>query len=98
MQGVEYFGPCVNCAARIEGLAAGGQNLISTDTYALVSEMEGVVFEFLGNFTLKACRQVGWGRGMWFWTTVMIAGAIVRRLHNATCICRDENVHSRSGF
>jgi hypothetical protein len=43
----------VNCAARIEALGAGGQVLLSADTFALLEDRESLVFKQLGHFPLK---------------------------------------------
>eukprot|EP01012_Entosiphon_sulcatum_P027272 TRINITY_DN3286_c0_g1_i1.p1 TRINITY_DN3286_c0_g1~~TRINITY_DN3286_c0_g1_i1.p1 ORF type:complete len:695 (-),score=71.23 TRINITY_DN3286_c0_g1_i1:9-1925(-) len=61
-QRVDYFGPAVNCAARIESLAYGGQVLIS-DAMALclegavISEGEELHCFFVGEFQLKGMAR-----------------------------------------
>eukprot|EP00906_Rhabdomonas_costata_P011058 RCo015563 len=54
--GVDYFGPMVNIAARIEALGAGGQVLMSRDAWNLLAEDYGVSVE-LGQFPLKGIRN-----------------------------------------
>ena len=60
----DYFGPMVNRAARVEGLASGGQILMSGSTYAAVQEaLEGLpaekapVITSLGSFHLKGIQE-----------------------------------------
>jgi adenylate cyclase len=49
----DYFGAAVNLAARISGLAAGGEVLVSGTTAALAPDLDGVVYESRGRHTLK---------------------------------------------
>jgi adenylate cyclase len=49
----DYFGAAVNLAARISGLAAGDEVLVSGPTAALVPELDGVVYESRGRHTLR---------------------------------------------
>eukprot|EP01012_Entosiphon_sulcatum_P006230 TRINITY_DN12929_c0_g1_i1.p1 TRINITY_DN12929_c0_g1~~TRINITY_DN12929_c0_g1_i1.p1 ORF type:complete len:1238 (+),score=176.43 TRINITY_DN12929_c0_g1_i1:1183-4896(+) len=53
---VDYFGTTVNAAARIEGLAAGGQCLIG-DCVAACVPLETGETNFLGSFPLKGMAQ-----------------------------------------
>lgn len=51
---VDYFGPMVNCSARIESAAHGGQILIGKSTYDAVSgRLPGVELADLGEHRLK---------------------------------------------
>jgi adenylate cyclase len=49
----DYFGAAVNLAARVSGLAAGGEVLVSGATAALAPDLDGVVYESRGRHTLK---------------------------------------------
>jgi adenylate cyclase len=49
----DYFGAAVNLAARVSGLAAGGEVLVSGPTAALAPDLDGVVYESRGRHTLK---------------------------------------------
>jgi adenylate cyclase len=53
----DYFGAAVNLAARISGLAAGGEVLVSGQTAALAPDLEGVVYESRGRHTLRNVRE-----------------------------------------
>jgi adenylate cyclase len=49
----DYFGAAVNLAARVSGVAAGGEVLVSGPTAALVPDLEGVVYESRGRHELR---------------------------------------------
>jgi adenylate cyclase len=49
----DYFGAAVNLAARVSGLAGGGEVLVSGSTAALVPDLEGVVYESRGRHELR---------------------------------------------
>jgi len=49
----DYFGAAVNLAARVAGVAAGGEVLVSGPTAALVPDLEGVVYESRGRHQLR---------------------------------------------
>jgi len=49
----DYFGACVNLAARVSSAAAGGEVLVTGQTAALVPDMEGVIFESRGRKSLR---------------------------------------------
>jgi adenylate cyclase len=49
----DYFGAAVNLAARVSGVAAGGEVLVSGPTAALVPEPEGVYYESRGRHELR---------------------------------------------
>jgi len=49
----DYFGSTVNLAARVSGLASGGEVLLTGDTAALAPVVEGVVYESRGRRTLR---------------------------------------------
>jgi predicted ATPase/class 3 adenylate cyclase len=54
----DYFGPCVNRAARLMATANGGQVVVSERTAAFVAELpEGVVVEPRGHHLLKDLRR-----------------------------------------
>jgi adenylate cyclase len=53
----DYFGAAVNLAARVSGLAAGGDVLVSGPTAALAPDLEGVVYESRGRHTLRNVRE-----------------------------------------
>jgi adenylate cyclase len=53
----DYFGAAVNLAARVSGMAAGGEVLISGQTAALAPELEGVVYESRGRHELRNVRE-----------------------------------------
>ena len=59
---LDYSGNTVDCAARVEALAVGGQVLISEDTYWNVRTMIGVRFHDWGEYLLKGVikRPVIW--------------------------------------
>jgi class 3 adenylate cyclase/YHS domain-containing protein len=49
----DYFGAAVNLAARVSGLAAGGEVLVSGSTAALAPDLDGVVYESRGRHALR---------------------------------------------
>jgi adenylate cyclase len=49
----DYFGAAVNLAARVSGVAAGGEVLVSGSTAALVPDLEGVIYESRGRHELR---------------------------------------------
>ena len=49
----DYFGAAVNLAARVSGVAAGGDVLVSGSTAAMVPELDGVVYESRGRHELR---------------------------------------------
>jgi class 3 adenylate cyclase/YHS domain-containing protein len=49
----DYFGACVNLAARVSSAAAGGEVLVTGETAALVPDLEGVIFESRGRTSLR---------------------------------------------
>ena len=53
----DYFGAAVNLAARVSGMAAGGEVLVSGSTAALVPELDGVVYESRGRHELKNVKE-----------------------------------------
>lgn len=53
----DYFGATVNLAARVSGVASGGEVLVSGPTAALVPELEGVVYESRGRHELRNVRD-----------------------------------------
>ncbi len=53
----DYFGATVNLAARVAGLASGGEVLVTARTAALVPELEGVVYESRGRQVLRNVRE-----------------------------------------
>lgn len=65
---LDYSGNTVDCAARVESLAIGGQVLISEDTYWDVRRMQDVRFHDWGEYPLKGFTQrpviweVLWGK------------------------------------
>eukprot|EP00906_Rhabdomonas_costata_P016879 RCo024248 len=52
-QRIDYFGPTVNCAARVESLAYGGQVLCSKEVIAELGDSEEMEIEPMGSFPLK---------------------------------------------
>lgn len=65
---LDYSGNTVDCAARVESLAIGGQVLISEDTYWDVRRMQDIRFHDWGEYPLKGFTQrpviweVLWGK------------------------------------
>jgi adenylate cyclase len=53
----DYFGAAVNLAARVSGVATGGEVLLTAQTAALVPELEGVFYESRGRETLRNVRE-----------------------------------------
>jgi adenylate cyclase len=53
----DYFGAAVNLAARVSGLAAGGEVLVTARTAALAPELEGVFYEPRGRQMLRNVRE-----------------------------------------
>jgi class 3 adenylate cyclase/YHS domain-containing protein len=53
----DYFGAAVNLAARVSGVATGGEVLLTGQTAALVPELEGVFYEARGRETLRNVRE-----------------------------------------
>ena len=49
----DYFGAAVNLAARVSGVAAGGEVLVTGATAALAPDLEGVVYESRGRKSLR---------------------------------------------
>jgi class 3 adenylate cyclase/YHS domain-containing protein len=53
----DYFGAAVNLAARVSGVATGGEVLLTGHTAALVPELEGVFYEPRGREALRNVRD-----------------------------------------
>jgi adenylate cyclase len=53
----DYFGAAVNLAARVSGVATGGEVLLTGHTAALVPELEGVFYESRGREVLRNVRD-----------------------------------------
>jgi adenylate cyclase len=53
----DYFGATVNLAARVSGLASGGEVLLTGQTAALVPDLGGVFYEPRGRQTLRNVRE-----------------------------------------
>jgi adenylate cyclase len=53
----DYFGATVNIAARVSGLAAGGEVLLTGQTAALAPDLEGVYYETRGRQELRNVRD-----------------------------------------
>jgi class 3 adenylate cyclase/YHS domain-containing protein len=53
----DYFGAAVNLAARVSGVATGGEVLLTGETAALVPELEGVFYEPRGREALRNVRE-----------------------------------------
>jgi adenylate cyclase len=49
----DYFGASVNLAARVSGLASGGEVLLTGETAALAPDLEGVLYESRGRQILR---------------------------------------------
>jgi adenylate cyclase len=52
----DYFGAAVNLAARVSGVATGGEVLLTAQTAALVPELQGVFYESRGREVLRNVR------------------------------------------
>jgi adenylate cyclase len=53
----DYFGATVNLAARVSGLATGGEVLVTGGTAALAPDLEGVFYEPRGRQVLRNVRE-----------------------------------------
>jgi adenylate cyclase len=53
----DYFGATVNVAARVSGLASGGEVLLTGHTAALAPNLEGVFYESRGREALRNVRE-----------------------------------------
>jgi class 3 adenylate cyclase/YHS domain-containing protein len=53
----DYFGATVNIAARVSGVASGGEVLLTAHTAALAPELDGVVYEPRGREALRNVRD-----------------------------------------
>jgi adenylate cyclase len=53
----DYFGATVNLAARVSGLASGGEVLLTGHTAALAPELGGVFYEARGREVLRNVRE-----------------------------------------
>jgi adenylate cyclase len=53
----DYFGATVNLAARVSGLASGGEVLLTGRTAALAPQLEGVFYEPRGRQVLRNVRE-----------------------------------------
>jgi adenylate cyclase len=53
----DYFGATVNLAARVSGLASGGDVLLTGQTAALAPELAGVFYESRGREVLRNVRE-----------------------------------------
>jgi adenylate cyclase len=53
----DYFGATVNLAARVSGVASGGEVLLTGRTAALVPDLEGVLYEPRGREALRNVRE-----------------------------------------
>jgi adenylate cyclase len=53
----DYFGATVNLAARVSGLASGGEVLVTGQTAALAPDLEGVFYESRGREQLRGVRE-----------------------------------------
>ena len=53
----DYFGATVNLAARVSGLASGGEVLVTGRTAALAPDLEGVLYESRGRQVLRHVRE-----------------------------------------
>ena len=56
-RGGDYFGATVNLAARVSGLASGGEVLVTGRTAALAPQLEGVLYEPRGRQALRNVRE-----------------------------------------
>jgi class 3 adenylate cyclase/YHS domain-containing protein len=53
----DYFGAAVNLAARVSGVATGGEVLLTAQTAALAPDLEGVFYEPRGREALRNVRE-----------------------------------------
>jgi class 3 adenylate cyclase/YHS domain-containing protein len=53
----DYFGATVNIAARVSGVASGGEVLLTAHTAALAPQLDGVVYEPRGREALRNVRD-----------------------------------------
>jgi adenylate cyclase len=53
----DYFGATVNLAARVSGMASGGEVLLTTHTAELAGERPGVCYQPRGRHTLRNVRE-----------------------------------------
>jgi adenylate cyclase len=53
----DYFGATVNLAARVSGIATGGEVLMTAQTAALAPGLEGVFYEARGRTALRNVRE-----------------------------------------
>ena len=53
----DYFGAAVNLAARVSGVATGGEVLLTGQTAALAPDLEGVFYEPRGREALRNVRE-----------------------------------------
>jgi adenylate cyclase len=53
----DYFGATVNLAARVSGVATGGEVLLTAHTASLVPQLEGVLYEARGRQTMRNVRE-----------------------------------------
>jgi adenylate cyclase len=53
----DYFGAAVNLAARVSGVATGGEVMLTAQTAALAPELEGVFYEPRGREALRNVRE-----------------------------------------
>ena len=56
-QDADFFGAAVNLAARVSAEAAGGEVLLTGTTAAMVTDLDGVVFESRGRRKLRNIRD-----------------------------------------
>ena len=56
-RGGDYFGAAVNLAARVSGVATGGEVLLTGQTAALVADLDGVFYEPRGREALRNVRD-----------------------------------------
>jgi adenylate cyclase len=53
----DYFGATVNLAARVSGIATGGEVLVTAQTAALAPELDSVFYEARGRTALRNVRE-----------------------------------------
>jgi adenylate cyclase len=53
----DYFGAAVNLAARVSGIATGGEVMLTAQTAALAPDLEGVFYEPRGREALRNVRE-----------------------------------------
>jgi len=53
----DYFGAAVNLAARVSGVATGGEVMLTAQTAALAPDLEGVFYEPRGREELRNVRE-----------------------------------------